>query len=61
MEVVLEHAESREAPNGSSNDGKDDRLSVYGIGLKRAIFKIGNTVENDIRSSEQWIFHETKR
>lgn len=26
-------------------DGKDDRLSVYGIGLKRAIFKIGDQIK----------------
>jgi len=47
--ISLEHAKKdafrfgREEEEG--HDGTDDRLSVYGIGLKRAIFKIGNNVE----------------
>jgi hypothetical protein len=47
--ISLQHAENnvfrfgREASEGA--DSTDDRLSVYGIGLKRAIFKIGNSVE----------------
>jgi hypothetical protein len=47
--ISLEHAENdvfrfgREALPGT--EGTKDRLSVYGIGLKRAVFKIGNNVQ----------------
>jgi Histidine kinase-, DNA gyrase B-, and HSP90-like ATPase len=47
--ISLEHAENevfrfgREALEGG--DDTKDRLSVYGIGLKRAIFKMGNNVQ----------------
>lgn len=49
--ISLEHAEQnvfrfgRDAPSDDEREGTDDRLSVYGIGLKRAIFKIGDHVE----------------
>lgn len=53
--ISLEAAKKRVFAFGKASDsgGTADRLSVYGIGLKRAIFKMGNRIEIYSNHSER--------